>query len=214
MELRGKKINFLGDSITERYCATRYRYCYVERLREMLELSEARNYGIAGTRIARQRISSEESRYDRDFCSRVQEMDEDADIVIVFGGTNDHGHGDAPMGGADDRTPDTFIGACRTLFASLLARYPHGKIVVLTPLHRVDEDVPKGERGVVLKDYVNCIRAVAEEYALPVLDLFETSGIRAHIPENAARYTTDGLHPNDEGHAVLAAEIAAFLREL
>lgn len=28
---------------------------------------------------------------------RVDEMDDDADIVIVFGGTNGYGHGDAPM---------------------------------------------------------------------------------------------------------------------
>ncbi len=214
MELKGKKINFLGDSITERYCATAYRNCYVEVLKRECGLAEARNYGIAGTRIARQQTPSEMKRYDLDFCSRYAKMDEDADVIVVFGGTNDHGHGDAPLGKDSDRTPDTFCGACHTLFAGLLERFPNAKIVVLTPLHRADENTPKEGSGVVLEDYVNCIRAIAQQYALPVLDLFNTSAIRANVPEIAERLTTDALHPNDEGHAVLAAEIAAFLRAL
>lgn len=214
MELTGKKINFLGDSITERYCATRYKNCYVEVLKRECGLAEARNYGIAGTRIARQQTPSEMKRYDLDFCSRYAEMDKDADVIAVFGGTNDHGHGDAPLGEDSDRTPDTFCGACHTLFSGLLERFPSTKIIVLTPLHRADEDTPKGETGAVLEDYVNCIRDIAQQYRLPVLDLFRTSAIRAHIPEVAAKLTTDGLHPNDEGHAILAAEIAAFLKTL
>ncbi len=42
-------------------------------------------------------------------------MDNDADIIIVFGGTNDFGNGDAPFGEMSDRTPYTFYGAyqCR-----------------------------------------------------------------------------------------------------
>lgn len=214
MELKGKKINFLGDSITERYCATRYKNCFVEVLKSECGLAEARNYGIAGTRIARQQTPSEMKRYDLDFCSRYAEMDADADVVVVFGGTNDHGHGDAPMGEDSDRTPDTFCGACHTLFSGLLERFPSAKIVVLTPLHRSDENTPKEGSGAVLEDYVNRIRNIAQQYKLPVLDLFRTSAIRAHIPEIAAKLTTDGLHPNDEGHAILAAEIAEFLREL
>lgn len=37
-------------------------------------------------------------------------MDNDADIIIVFGGTNDFGNGDAPFGEMSDRTPYTFYG--------------------------------------------------------------------------------------------------------
>ena len=111
MELTGKKINFLGDSITEGCCATAPELGYVEALKRTCGLASVRNFGIGGTRIARQRIPSEEPKYDRDFGSRIAEMDPDADIVIVFGGTNDHGHGDAPLGTDSDRTPDTFWGA-------------------------------------------------------------------------------------------------------
>lgn len=214
METKGLKVNFLGDSITEGCCASFPALGYVEVLKRICDLAEARNYGIGGTRIAQQRIPSAEPKFDLDFCQRAPQMDPDADIVIVFGGTNDHGHGDAPFGRESDRTPDTFIGACHCLWKTLLTQYPNSRIVVLTPLHRADEDLPKGDRGLLLRDYVNVIRSTASSYGLPVLDLFETSSIQAHIPEVAHRLTTDGLHPNDEGHAILAQEIKAYLEAL
>lgn len=214
MELTGKNVNFLGDSITEGCGATYPEWGYVAVLKRKYGLAEARNYGIGGTRIARQRTPSAEPKYDRDFCSRMGEMDPDADLVVVFGGTNDHGHGDAPLGTDADRTPDTFWGACHTLFAGLRERFPQVPIVVLTPLHRAGDEEPKPGFGTTLKDYVTILRAAAKQYSLPVLDLFETSAIRAHIPEIAEEYTTDGLHPNDLGHARLAEEIGAYLQQL
>lgn len=211
MELKGKKINFLGDSITEGSCATRPEWAYVEVMKTSYGLAAARNYGIGGTRIARQQVPSENPKFDRDFPSRVSEMDPDADIVIVFGGTNDHGHGDAPFGVDSDRTADTFCGACHCLYRSLLENFPRAKIVVLTPLHR---EVETRADGITLEDYVNQIRNAAAQYGLPILDLYERSTIKANVPEIAARLTTDGLHPNDEGHAILAQEIGEYLKTL
>lgn len=211
MELTNKKINFLGDSITEGCCATVPELGYVEVMKKLYALAEARNYGIGGTRIARQWVPSEEAKFDQDFCSRYAAMDPDADIIFVFGGTNDHGHGDAPLGCDSDRTPDTFYGACHVLFAGLQNAFPRAKLVVATPLHRVEENNPKAGSGAILKDYVDIIRAVAAEYSLPVLDLFETSAINMDTMDTL---TTDGLHPNDEGHTILAKEIGAFLQSL
>ncbi len=214
MDLTGKKINFLGDSITEGYCAKDLHSGYVDLIKRMYVLAAARNYGIAGTRIARQHVPSECAQFDQDFCSRVNKMDADADIVVVLGGTNDHGHGDAPLGSDADRTPDTFCGACHVLFSNLVQRFPDAKIVICTPLHRVDEDKPKPGSNAALKDYVAIIRSTAKQYGLLILDLFEVSTIRANLPESAEKYTTDGLHPNDLGHAVLAEEIGTFLQNL
>lgn len=211
MELQGKKINFLGDSITEGCCATAPELCFVEVMKRKYGLAAARNYGIGGTRIARQHAPSAEAKFDQDFCGRFAEMDPDADIIVVFGGTNDHGHGDAPMGTDADRTPDTFRGACHCLFSGLQAQFPNAKIVILTPLHRAEENEPKGDLGWLLKDYVQAIRDTALQYELPVLDLFETSAIHMDTLDSL---TTDGLHPNDIGHAILAKEIGAFLQEL
>ena len=212
MELNGKKINFLGDSITEGCCATRPEWGFVDVMKAKYALAAARNYGIGGSRIARQRIPSEVPKFDLYFASRVEEMDADADIVVIFGGTNDHGHGDAPMGTDADRTVDTFFGAYHVLLEKTLKKYPAAENVVVTPLHRAEEIREKDD--LTLQDYVNSIRQVAAQYPVKVLDLYERSVIRGDIPEIAEKLTTDGLHPNDEGHAILAEEIGAFLKTL
>ena len=210
MELHGKKINFLGDSITEGCGASSLDLGYVAVMERMYSLGAARNYGIGGTRIARQQVPSEETKFDQDFCGRYGQMDPDADIVFVFGGTNDHGHGDAPFGYDDDRTADTFCGACHVLFSGLKQAFPQALIAVATPLHRAEEG-PKAGSGATLDDYVRVIRDTAARYSLPVLDLFETSAI---CRDTLDKLTDDGLHPNDEGHRILAQEVGAFLTAL
>lgn len=98
MKLQGIKANFLGDSITEGYGAENQEYhIYWQRLRDNCGLAQARGYGISGTRIAVQHWK-ENPKHDQDFISRVDLMDEDADLIVVFGGTNDYDHGDAPLG--------------------------------------------------------------------------------------------------------------------
>ncbi len=111
MELKGKTINFLGDSITEGAGTSGPEKIYPAVIARNEGLKVARNYGIGGTRIARQTGKSAEEKFDLDFCMRVDEMDPHADAVVVFGGTNDWGHGDAFLGCMNDRTPWTFYGA-------------------------------------------------------------------------------------------------------
>lgn len=209
MLLQGKKLNFIGDSITEGVGVEREENRYVDRIAAVTG-AICRNYGISGTRIARQKVPSDEPRFDLDFCSRYEEMDPDADAVIVFGGTNDCGHGDAPLGSRGDRTADTFYGALYVLYSGLLARYPGKPIVVLTPLPRSNEwdfDPP-------LSLYVQIIREVAAEFGLPVLDLYATSPLRTEDPAIVEAYVPDGLHPNDAGHRYLAEQIGEYLYNL
>jgi len=217
MELNNAKINFLGDSITEGF-GVAPEECFISRIADETG-ALCRNYGISGTRIARQRVPSEETRWDLDFCGRAEQMDPEADIVVVFGGTNDFGHGDAPLGTMEDRTVDSFYGALHTLYLSLLNRFPAASIVILTPLHRICEDMPVSPSGrffrhYPLKDYVRAIREVAEFYSLPVLDLFAASGLQPRVDVINETYFLDGLHPNAAGHKVLASQVMAFLQSL
>ena len=212
MNLQGLKINFLGDSITEGHGCS----CEAARFADMIAAeygATTRCYGIGGTRLARQTKPSEWPRHDLDFPSRVAEMDPDADVVVVFGGTNDFGHGDAPFGDFADRTVWSFCGALHVLYTSLLEKYPEAIIVVLTPLHRATEAIPNMHNR-VLKDYVDMIRQTAEYYSLPVLDLYATSGMQPAVPVIQERYMPDGLHPNDAGHVILTRQIAQFLKSL
>ncbi len=219
MELKNKRINFLGDSITEGVGTSAGENIYLNIMKSEADLAEARNYGISGTRIARQQKPSEDPRCDRDFVSRVEEMDADADIVVVFGGTNDYGHGDAPVGSFSDRTPDTFYGACHILMSKLIQKYQHATIVFLTPLHRLNDTNLKGEGNkevdvAPLSVYVEAIKEVADYHALPVLDLFALSGIQPNIPALRKTYCPDGVHPNDAGNRMIASRLMEFLKAL
>lgn len=140
-------------------------------------------------------------------------MAPDADVVVVFGGTNDYGHGDAPFGDFSDRTADTFFGALHVLYTQLLEKYPTAQIAIVTPLHRWADQQPNS-RGKSLSDYVAAIRQVAEYYSLPVLDLYATYGVQPDVPIMAETYMPDGLHPNDAGHIILTRKIAQFIKML
>lgn len=217
MELNGKKIAFLGDSITEGHGTSEVRNTFWNLLARRTG-AQCYGYGIGGTRIARQQQPTDE-RWDQDFISRVDGMIPDADIVVVFGGTNDFGHGDAAFGTMADRTPDTFCGALHVLYQKLYERYPEAQLVVMTPTHRLNEDDrdwnARGIRRVgVLADYVEAIRQAAAYYSIPVLDLWRISGIQPKIPALQERYMPDGLHPNDAGHARIADKLQGFLQAL
>lgn len=210
MELNGIKANFLGDSITRGQCVQDQEHgIYWQRLKDECGLDEVRGYGIGGTRIAIKHVKVNPT-WDQDFVSRVEQMDPDADLVVVFGGTNDFSSGDAPLGQMSDRTPYTFYGACHQLMVKLINRYPDGEIVFMTPIHRKTEE--RGGRR--LKDFVQAIKEVAEYYAIPVLDLYATSGIQPQEPVLMERFCPDGLHPNDAGHERIYRRLRGFLESL
>ncbi len=214
MELQGLKVNFLGDSITEgvgvsdkltkRYTSVFERKCG----------AVANNYGIGGTRVARQHKPSINPRHDLCFLDRVEEMDADADVVVVFGGTNDFGHGDAAFGCFEDRDEYTFYGAMHSLVLRLKRRFPGAEIVFMTPIHRRTDMEPKPGSGKLLVDYVNAILEVTEHYGIPTLDLYRTSGIAPALPDDLDGMTVDGLHPNDRGAERIADRLIGFLRTL
>jgi lysophospholipase L1-like esterase len=221
MKLEGKKINFLGDSITQAHALENVEDAYWNVVKKECGLAEARGYGLGGTRIARQSEQGSKwgmEHWNLDFCQRFPEMDDDADVVVVFGGTNDYGHGDAPMGNMSDREPNTFYGACHYLFEGLIKKYPNAEIVVMTPLHRMNEENDVNEMGMTknthLCDYVDVIKEVAEYYALPVLDLWSVSGIQPNVESNRLALAPDGLHPNVAGHRRIASRLEGFLKAL
>ena len=214
MKLEGIKANFLGDSITAGGGVPSVEYAYWNFLKARYGLAVARGYGISGTRIARQQSPSANPIIDMDFCSRVDEMDPDADLVVVFGGTNDFGHGDAPFGTIDDRTENTFYGACHVLMRSLIEKYPSSVIVFMTPLHRISETRPDCPCVPHFSEYVRAIKEVAALYGIPVFDLYANSGINPQIAAQRELFAPDGIHPNIAGSVRIAERLGNFLLAL
>lgn len=224
MILENKIIDFLGDSITEGVgvedCENN-RYDNV--IKRKCHLKAAYNYGIGGTRFAHQSVPSEKPRHDLCFCGRVYDIHPDADIIIVYGGVNDYIHGDAPIGTPKDTTPATFYGAVEFLMHYLKKTFPEKTIVFLTPAHSCYSDIRewkpsprpiKRADALPVTGYIDIIIEKAKEHDIPVLNLYEKLGIDPNRPKDKERYTFDGLHFNDAGHAVIAERVIAFLEEL
>lgn len=221
MKIEGLKLAVLGDSITEGVGVSDPENLYYNRLKRVFGLREVCVNGISGSRLAAQRIPTLfELRADRHFVSRVDELDADSDVIVVFGGTNDYGHGDAPLGSSDDQTEYTFYGACNRLCEKLICRFPDRIIVFMGPLHRLAENDPCGTPGRkpgpvgTLFDYADIIQSATKKYGIPYLDMLQTSGITPSIPIQREMFMPDGLHPNDAGHGRIAARLGSFLMNL
>lgn len=208
------KINFLGDSITRGACASVEENRYSTLVCKKLG-AEEKNYGISGTRIAKQKEPNPLAKEDdKDFVTRAPTMDKDADFVFVFGGTNDYGHGDVPLGNIADETQYSFYGAIKWLAEYLLSVYDKDKICFILPLHRYNEENPYGEgrksmAGAPLSAYIQAEIEVLEYYGIEYLDF------RNLFPEPKTNTSNalmqDGLHPNDVGHRLLADKIVEYI---
>ncbi len=223
MELKHKKIAFLGDSITQGCGTTAIENRYDNVLMREEGLSAVFNYGIGGTRIAHQKNPTSIACFDLNFCGRAFLIDQSADMIVVFGGVNDYLHGDAPIGTTEDHTPATFYGAVWYLMKTLKENYPQTPIAFITPAHCFFENVSDREiskngckqpDALPLQGYVNIIKERAAEFHIPVLDLYNELGIDPNDPVERKEYTIDGLHFNDKGHIVIAHKLSDFLKQL
>lgn len=220
MELEGKIINFLGDSITEGHSVAdieNNRFDHI--LKRRCNLKKANNYGIGGTRIAHQSRPSKKARWDLNFCGRAFDMDKDADIIVVFGGVNDYNHGDAPFGTLEDSTRETFCGCANYLTDLIQELYPDAVHVFLTPAHRKGDARPSPSRpedapGLPLISYIEALDAIAKKHGFHVLNMHTALPIDLNKPEDNALYSPDGLHFNDAGHRAIADVLEKFLRDL
>lgn len=216
MNINGKIVAVLGDSITEGVGVSSVEKRYTDVFARITN-STVYNYGISGTRVARQTTPDDNPRFDLDFIGRVDEMVPNADLVVVFGGTNDFGHGDARFGVFEDRDEYSFYGALHILLTKIIKKYPCSRIVFMTPLHRLSEMGDINERGLkrhLLKDYVMAIKEVCEYYSIPVLDLYSESGLQPSVEIIKELYMPDGLHPSDKGAARIAEMLASFVQRL
>lgn len=211
MDLSNLNIHFLGDSITEGFYADTKEASYVGRFQVQYPNATIRNYGVGGSCISNTCVWNSE-----DMRTRAKRMESDADLIVIYGGTNDF-HCMTPLGAPDERTPDTFFGAYNLLLDDLSIRYPSAKIVLCTILPRFDETWPERDgrvRVAPLAAYVDIIKQIGQMRNLPVIDLFNLEAFREPIPGDKSPLTKDGLHPLNEGHEILFNRIHQALLSL
>lgn len=236
----GKKVAFLGDSITTPAQTNRPQRIFWQYLAEDLGL-EPHLYAVSGYQWDRVYKAAKLMR---------DEMGSSVDAILVFAGTNDYMNG-IPLGEWYDEVNEevaikgqklmlprrhfrkdmkTFKGRINTVMDFLKTNFPDQQIILMTPLHRgyanlggtniqPAESVPNA-LGRHFEEYIAALREAADIWSVPLIDLYRESGL---YPMNAAYAKcfrsggpkgTDNLHPNTEGHRRLAKTIAARLQTL
>lgn len=215
-------INALGDSITEGVGASSEDKAYPAVLSKLTG-AKVNNYGVSGSRI-----TDIESPYFNpgSFVDRMYNMDKTADLIIVFGGTNDFWCGDCPIGKRTDKCENTFYGALNKMISYLKNTYPNADIVFVVPYQQskdADETHPYkrstyGNFGTgTLREYRVAMLDRCEYYGIPVLDLYadyelNTADNREAL-EKYGNYICDGCHLNDAGYNLLARKIYRFIMQ-
>lgn len=192
-----KKMNVIGDSIVQGSYGN-----FVNVIKEQLFLSVARNYGIGGCCIA---STDQDSQY-TPVVLRWDEMDNDADIVIVHAGTNDYS-AQVPLGDPTSTDITTFNGALNTIMDGLRQKYPASLVIFSGILHRFNDSA--------LTIPASSYRAAMEERCLAKHFVYYDGYRWTGFNFGAAYYdhilSDDGLHPNKLGAAILGRKLAGFI---
>lgn len=215
------KIACLGDSITNLGGPK----TYVDFLGDENLTFVTQNVGLSGSALAIPKNPGANPA----LSERYVQIDDDVDVILVFGGSNDFGHTDFPvtLGEVDSDSTDRkdFCGALRYLITTLRAEHPDALVVYATPMKRNDArwyasighkgEVSETNRfGYTLEDYRNAGVAICEKLDCPVIDMYNHPVLNPHIPESDEAYYRDGLHLNDAGAELLASHFTAALKAL
>jgi lysophospholipase L1-like esterase len=218
----GKKVVFTGDSITDPNYNGSLSHHYPSMVAESLGMSSV-NYAISGSTIA---INPDSPDGRTPIISRYQEMDDDADLVIVAASTNDWHYDWTPLGDMSSRDNNTFYGALHNLCLGLMLKYQEKQILFMAPVKRRQgsHDTPDAVNGngKTLGEYAEIMKEVCGYYGIPVLDMFNESGLYPFDDTLAVKYYnqqgSEGsyyyTHPNAEGHKMMARRVTGYLRQL
>jgi lysophospholipase L1-like esterase len=146
-------------------------------------------------------------------------MDNDVDLILVCGGTNDYWHNQTLLGTLGSIDTSTFYGAVETLITGLINKYPNKKIAFITPFNQYYNGVScytkNSYANANLDDFVNVVIELCKIHSIPVLDLFHSSGLDvAHNINVKDLYTQDGVHPNNTGMMYMAHKVVNFINNL
>lgn len=203
----GKKIACLGDSFTYGVAT------YVAKMNNRY-LSKAVNYGVASSRIVLDATSNGTSI--QSFLNRYASMDDDADIITVFGGINDSydiGAGVLDIGDINSALDTTtFYGGLKLLVTNLMKKYPDKQIIGIIP-----PDCQYGQYYIEnLPAVQQAERDVYNMYGIPIIDIKKDCFKMSTLDEMVALYrgSSTDIHPSSAGQEALCDTISAGIRRI
>lgn len=222
-EYINKNMICLGDSMTYGVGTTT---CYYTYLLRMLGKFNIYPYGVGGSSITPKQGDYPAWDTELSFLERYSDMRNDGDLIIVFGGVNDWVTG-RNLGTIDSTDTYTFYGAMKSLCNGLITKYPNKQIVFFTSPQNdyvnrkpsIPSDNPYynnndgyNRQGLKLEDYTKAMVEVCNIYGIPCerLDTKCWYGLCGSLGDGTLG--SDNLHPNANGHKIIARNMASFIK--
>lgn len=203
--LKGKKLTFIGDSITESNFRAKTNWAFW-----IMEWCQAnvQNLGMSGTGF-RAGVSSNKNYY-----ARISSIQQSPDIIGVALSFNDIANSSVNIGTVNDTTSDdTVAGYANDFFDALITAFPTTPIIcyVQSPWSSLRFGNQRSDT------WVELCKQICELKGIPFYDdLYHGTVLKPWIADNRTVYytsdtdyydgagTVDDAHPNSEGHKVIA----------
>lgn len=205
--LEGKNLLLLGDSYSAHHKLQLeegwpYQVCEAFGM-------ELYDYAISGSSFA----GGDNGRYpmvDR----YASAMEEDYDIIILQGGSNDWSH-NIPLGDVESRDKTTMLGAMNLMLDDFEAAWPEATIICFTPWVSTGA---KNSLGLDTDDYVDAIARLCQSRDLILYDASNASenGIYMNQESFRTQYSltsTDRWHLNAKGQSLFAAAFGRWIQQ-
>ena len=200
-ELFGRKITVIGDSITEKNFQAKINWA---KWIETWTGASIQNLGQSGTGFAKA----------NPYINRIASIDKDVDLICVALSWNDL-QAQKPVGTIEDNGTETLAGYANDFFTELLHKFPSTPILCFC-----QGPWSIWYSGIELSDsWLNVLSEICKKKHIPFYgDLYEKGcALRPWIEENkellfksdedSLNGTIDGVHPNSEGHKIIAKYI-------
>lgn len=197
----GKKIAIIGDSTIEENANSSMKWHNIISSETGLDVV---NLGVSGSGYKKKDTEN------KAYYQRITDIPNDCDAVVIFGSGNDN---TLAIGETNDNTTDTVCGCINETINGIISLYPTQKIGVITAYPWASYK-PNTENA--MQTIANDIVKICRNNSIPVLDLYHCSNLRPWVSANnsALFYNADGVHVNNDGHAILAPIILEFLKKL
>lgn len=196
-ESKQHKITLLGDYLT---CLDTYPNNYPYWIK-------TRNPNLDITNLA-----TESATLTNDLYTQSQSLSS-TNCICILAGFNDWNNsialGEFTTDYSDITTNPTFYKGLYRLLYSVKNTYPTTPILVLTPIIGTGTN----SNGNTLKQFVDAIKEVAGNFAIPVCDLYSKSSVTNLTTTGASTFYADGYHLNSVGSERISYLIEDSIKE-
>ena len=203
-DLSKLKVTCLGDSITYGLGLNEGELPYPDILKNLLGTQDVVNLGVSGSGYMD--FGNEED----SFGNRINDIPEDSDIIIVFGGINDVATykvmQEAPYGKSEYEATSNLNAGIEAVMRSIdKSKYPNAEVIIVTQLKCVKKDMYTDANQSLVHD---TIVKHADYHAFSILDLYSEDLL------SDSDFHPDMIHPNASGQKIIAERIVKEIKKV